>query len=687
MLLLSFSPLFADSSTSGTNLNSKPNSDSILDAPDETANEEEFNIDDLIDEGALEEEASIYSEAYVVTGTKTKRKAIDSPFTVFSLNRQQIEALAPNDIGDLLRAVPGFDVFKVSDMNFNASEPGSASIYGSQYLVLIDGVSFSDVRGRSADWPTIPVQVDEIERIEYLPGGQSSLYGSYAAIGVLNIITKRVNPDTWDKGKPSSIRARIGSDGLQSYDFSYNNAENKLTSSVWGSFRTIDNHDDTVNYAPPAFANQGESTYKNGGISLKNNFDENRNLRLDFAYIKGDRNPYQPTSINSERYDGQSASISAIYSEEYENNNSFTFLIKNRNTTSSLQTGNGGGDYDETQIEVRKQFTDTGKRIISLGAYYQEISVSGDVYGPNNQNLYESSANVLVEQPLKDNQSILIGLNGYHSSYTGTDPSYKIFYKKKTTKKEAFRFGYSTSVRGPDIFFSRMADYYINPPPTFAPVRIAGGNSDLDNEEFDSFEVSYERRTPSSSIQSRVYKGKVSNRIVAQWDGTPTIPMPGGGLVYPQEFINEDQDNKQIGITTTWDKSFSKKWTSTVTWRYLRAKNEDGQTSFYSPKNVLNFMATYKPVNRWSLNLFSKTTTSYSTEESGSIGTAPVSGYTKLDFAAKYKVTEDGSQQCWIKVTNLTDREVVEAYGLAAGVAGPGWEIGRMFTAGYSFKF
>jgi len=212
---------------------------------------------------------------------------------------------------------------------------------------------------------------------------------------------------------------------------------------------------------------------------------------------------------------------------------------------------------------------------------------------------------------------------------------------------------------------------------------VSVGNLDLENETFDSFELSYERRTAVSALISRFYKGTVEDRIIAVLD--PALPLPAGR--FGQRFDNDSQGSDQIGLTTTWDRTFSKKWSSTITWRYLRAKSDDGTTSFYSPKHVINLMATYNPLDRLTLNLFSKTTTSYSTEEGTQIGTDFVGGYTKLDFAVKYKTVKDGSQQLWLRINNLTDREVVEAYGLGAGTFGPGWENGRNFTAGYSFKF
>jgi outer membrane receptor for ferrienterochelin and colicin len=336
-------------------------------------------------------------------------------------------------------------------------------------------------------------------------------------------------------------------------------------------------------------------------------------------------------------------------------------------------------------VEVRRQFKDKKENIISLGGYYQVNTVDGPLVG-GEQNLYESSVNALIELPLKDNQAIFAGINGYHSSYTETDLSYKLFYKKKTTEHEAFRFGYSTSVRGPDIFFARIEDTLAYPPPAFTPVLVIGGNPDLENEKFSFTEISYEHRTPASSFQARAYAGTVENRMTGVYTGEPPVDYEGMTL-FPAAFVNMEEDNDQFGLTTTWDRRFSEKFRATISYRYLRAKNGDDSTSFYSPKHSANTSITFTPDSKLALNLFTKTYSSYTTDEGFLAGTPAVAGHTKLDFSASLKTTKDGSQSLWFRINNVTDKKTVEAYTNAAFIPGAGYEIGRQITAGYSFRF
>ena len=59
----------------------------------------------------------------------------------------------------------------------------------SRSLVLLDGVPFNDAFGGWVYWTALPME--SAERIEVVNGASSSLYGSYAMGGVLNVVTRR----------------------------------------------------------------------------------------------------------------------------------------------------------------------------------------------------------------------------------------------------------------------------------------------------------------------------------------------------------------------------------------------------------------------------------------------------------------------------------------------------------------
>lgn len=127
----------------------------------------------------------------VVTGTFIPSSRKQSTAGVTVLTAEQIAAQQAGSVIALLRAVPGIHIDQaggrgsVSSVYLRGGDPNYT-------LVLIDGVKVNDPtnsRGGSFDFSTL--NVDSIERIEIVRGPLSSIYGSDAMAGVINIITHR----------------------------------------------------------------------------------------------------------------------------------------------------------------------------------------------------------------------------------------------------------------------------------------------------------------------------------------------------------------------------------------------------------------------------------------------------------------------------------------------------------------
>ena len=97
-------------------------------------------------------------------------------------------------------------------------------------MIAIDGVPVYDPSGIGSNFDIRNLSVDQIERIEILKGSQSTLYGSDAIAGVINIITKKVGVKSFSGngllsyGSNNSIRANAGINGKKGiidYDLAY----------------------------------------------------------------------------------------------------------------------------------------------------------------------------------------------------------------------------------------------------------------------------------------------------------------------------------------------------------------------------------------------------------------------------------------------------------------------------------
>ncbi|MFC5742302.1 TonB-dependent vitamin B12 receptor [Dyella tabacisoli] len=141
----------------------------------------------------------------LVTATRTAITTDEALASVTVITREDIERLQPVSVTDLLIGLPGVTVAQAGGLGQQTSMflRGTNSTHT---LVLIDGVRVGNVNFDLPAYEQIPV--DQIERIELVRGPRSSLYGSDAIGGVIQIFTKRGQRDG---GLTPSLRVSTGS--------------------------------------------------------------------------------------------------------------------------------------------------------------------------------------------------------------------------------------------------------------------------------------------------------------------------------------------------------------------------------------------------------------------------------------------------------------------------------------------
>lgn len=149
----------------------------------------------------------------IVTATRTAQTADESLAAVTVITRQDIETSHSNTLMELLQnRTTGLDISR------NGGPGSTTSLFlrggeSDHVLVLIDGVRVSSVTDGSFNWASLPPS--QIERIEIVRGPNSTLYGSEAIGGVIQIFTRKGEGLHADLGGGSygATRANIGSGG------------------------------------------------------------------------------------------------------------------------------------------------------------------------------------------------------------------------------------------------------------------------------------------------------------------------------------------------------------------------------------------------------------------------------------------------------------------------------------------
>lgn len=147
---------------------------------------DDMSIDDLLNVNVI------------VTASKKLEDLFEAPLSVTIIKKEQIQQAGCTSIMEALRLAPGLIVREATPGNFDIHIRGFDDAnknfyvpipFNSTILVMIDNrVVFSYFSGGTL-WETLPVGIQNIERIEVVRGPASALYGPNAVNGVINIIT------------------------------------------------------------------------------------------------------------------------------------------------------------------------------------------------------------------------------------------------------------------------------------------------------------------------------------------------------------------------------------------------------------------------------------------------------------------------------------------------------------------
>lgn len=126
----------------------------------------------------------------VLSASRIPQSLADTPGAVTVLDREFIQGTGYRDLPSLLRLVPGFQVVIERGGLSQVTYHGLGGSFPNRMQVLVDGRSvYSPYFLGGVDWWSVPVTIDEIERVEVFRGANSVTYGSNAFMGVVNIVT------------------------------------------------------------------------------------------------------------------------------------------------------------------------------------------------------------------------------------------------------------------------------------------------------------------------------------------------------------------------------------------------------------------------------------------------------------------------------------------------------------------
>jgi vitamin B12 transporter len=213
-------------------------------------------------------EEKIKLEEVVVTATRVEESVEDTTSDVTVIKGEDIKQMNVEFVTDVLREIPELNLIQ----NGGAGKAATVHLRGGKSahtLVMIDGIKVNSATTGSFDFSGI--HVDEIERIEIIKGPQSTMYGSEAMAGVINIITKKGG------GKPRiDFTFEAGSFGTYKPSVTISGDYKKLDYRITGTYF----HTDGI-----SAAKQGteRDMYENASVSGKFGFKISKIFELELT--------------------------------------------------------------------------------------------------------------------------------------------------------------------------------------------------------------------------------------------------------------------------------------------------------------------------------------------------------------------------------------------------------------------
>jgi iron complex outermembrane receptor protein len=135
-------------------------------------------------------ESPVETEQVIITAGKYEQRISELPVSVEVLGAELLAQKNFTNLEDALRYVPGINM--TDDQISIRGSSGYSRGAGSRVLLAIDGLPFYTGDTGETIWEVIPITM--LDRVEIIKGAASSLYGSTAIGGVVNLITRKI-PD------------------------------------------------------------------------------------------------------------------------------------------------------------------------------------------------------------------------------------------------------------------------------------------------------------------------------------------------------------------------------------------------------------------------------------------------------------------------------------------------------------
>jgi len=630
----------------------------------------------LSQEKKTQEKKAEQLEEIVISATKFELKKENTGKVIYKISQKDIQRNAGKSVIELLNNVLGVEIRGV---NSNSGEPRSTYIRGGrsrQALVLIDGVPLSDPTGIEQSYDLRLLSLNQIESIEVLKGASSTLYGSGAGTGVINIILKKASKNTVSGvyevslGTNSTSKNSTSSLNDKNQNISINGTLDKFK---YNSFFNITGTSGFSSAKSTLTIPFEEDTYTSNNGFLKLGYEFNTQFRIetflnfdafDYTFDAGAFNDSDINLGNQEQFRIGIRPQLKYKKGEVFLNASINSLDRSFESFNSFSGGTNVFVYKGTSVNLdlvnKYEFTKNFQLITGIN-YQKHENESISDFG----NIDSDLANFNVVDPYVSAVYITdLGLSinaggrlNIHSNYGNNfvyDTNLAFGIVKKETINLKLISSYSSAFIAPSLY-QLFSDY---------------GSTNLAPETNRTFEFGFESKLGQQWGLSAVYYNRVEeNKVIFL-----NLPTPPYGI-YANALETIDVSGIEADVTFT----ISKELTTTVGYAFVDKTSDID----YIPKNKLTASFVANPIKNLAISTMFKNVGKRSLFDAfGSFGEAGkdviLPSYSLLDMNVNYKVLE-GKVLFFGSITNLLNEEYEETIGFNTR--------GRNFKMGIRIQF
>lgn len=492
-----------------------------------------------------------------ITGaSKYEQKQNEVAAAASIITRNEIKAFGWRTLSEALNSLPG--LYSTYDRQYSYIGTRGFGIpgdYNARALLTINGNRINDsTYDQALVGREFQMDLDLIERIEFISGPGGAVYGSNALFGVINVVTRN----------GASVN---GTELAASYQSPQSAKEGRVT---WG--KKLDNGLDIM-LSTSGYQSKGENLFFDFGAAsiagVANNMDGERDREyfaqlargpwsFDFSY--GDRRKDDPVAtffndpLTSGQFQQDKSMLTQLqYQEKFANNtlqlSGRLFLGRERYTGEGHSSGEhirytGASDWWGT--ELRLLSTRWNQHKLMLGLEYQDNGrqdqTVSDLSNPTDplKNAMMANAGWRLgiyaqdEWSLNDKLSLTVGLRMDENNITQQTLSPRLGLIWQPNAATTIKTLYGRAYRAPNAYERDYADQYQT------------ANKNLKNEAIDTWELLVDQRVSNSlSLRGTVYQWDMKRLIVQETD-------PVSGLLQ----YHNDHDVKayglELGVDKTW---------------------------------------------------------------------------------------------------------------------------------------